>query len=889
MKPIRGSGIEITLGRGRYRPLRVSPTNPSLMWDNVYQGPLHDETRQFSPESEGTRPFPQAVVTGFNPPTKVTFVALNRETMEEMLGTSRSIRFGRAPQREVQKLQDLIERLHKLSECPEIPAERRDFFRNLRLPDPVKMPECWRIRGWFRKQLFILWGVERVDGGVEGTFLPASAVSSTWRDSDSRQTVVSRLGRFGLRPFVAGIASSVAHVLSPRKRLAEQNVDLTWRRGREAVSNLAPPHERETTASTVNRNPIHAGAVGGGASGCFPRILGWLAGFLLLLMLFCLLRGCLSGCSSASPFVEPSHESQAVAKGASDIGHTPGTTSSGVTEDVGTLEKGTEFMPRVGETDVSLTPTPGCGDVPSLDVVTNAVDSVEREPQRPPEGSGKNGTVSVGGIPPPCDRKCEGQGRGPDKDTPPCGQTGVPEVVVSKPSESEPPLSKEANGQSLGPRSSRGEEERPVVFEVVARTITESVDTADVEFSLKPLGDLAGREYAVVYWTLDEIRKDSSPMKVFRPEGGLSFSRKHVIGAHATIAGRTCKVIPYQWNNVDVPVWQIVRDGQEGNAYKFRVVCANSSSVDFSADQWIGRYRRPGQGVGDDCPEIQKRDTKSAIVSCSTKGFLSYYLELGTQVHAVIRGKPFVTNRVDLFEFMHGDSAEALLKIKYGSALDKIFHCLARNQDGSLHNGTAFAVSDKYLLTNYHVAVGSIEEQYEGRSFDVRGVLKLSNALRPSFHARVVKFDRDRDVALIRMCSEGGGETEEHLDRFFQLADAALLKSIQAGEECSARSVMAIGYPRGTVCNGPPAFTDGKAELVERVRVGDKGQVVVENVGHYTNIEPGYSGGPLIDMETGRVLGVNRAGLVPVKAGHKPMKIATSANEVRAVFGDLLN
>lgn len=180
---------------------------------------------------------------------------------------------------------------------------------------------------------------------------------------------------------------------------------------------------------------------------------------------------------------------------------------------------------------------------------------------------------------------------------------------------------------------------------------------------------------------------------------------------------------------------------------------------------------------------------------------------------------------------------------------------------------------------------GGIPESY-ANSVDYRvvGPLTLTNVKGKTLYAKVESSDRGRDLAVLRLCDEFGGEIEDRLPGYLHLADAELVGSVS---DASPRHVFAVGYPKGTVCVGPPAFTDGKAESVFNRSYANNGEVgSFETILNYTNTKCGYSGGPLVDYETGTVIGINFGGLIERDDGHKAGSFATSSNE--AVRGFLM-
>ncbi|MEM1194647.1 MAG: serine protease [Pseudomonadota bacterium] len=178
--------------------------------------------------------------------------------------------------------------------------------------------------------------------------------------------------------------------------------------------------------------------------------------------------------------------------------------------------------------------------------------------------------------------------------------------------------------------------------------------------------------------------------------------------------------------------------------------------------------------------------------------------------------------------------------------------------------GTGFAISNRKIVTNWHVIEAVRDRRYR-RGVAVYVVPSEGDDPAP---VRVLKVDRDRDLALL--------QTPESLS----LPRLTLLDhSDIAGQE-----VVAIGYPisndlalvdnvnallRRIQRSTPPVPTDG--------RIGSK-QVFKSRVdvwSHSATISPGNSGGPLVD-DCGRVVGVNTFISSPDLPGQLNYSVTTS-------------
>jgi serine protease Do len=144
--------------------------------------------------------------------------------------------------------------------------------------------------------------------------------------------------------------------------------------------------------------------------------------------------------------------------------------------------------------------------------------------------------------------------------------------------------------------------------------------------------------------------------------------------------------------------------------------------------------------------------------------------------------------------------------------------------------GSGFLISDDGLVvTNNHVVAGAATlEVYVGGDLD------------KSYNARVLGVSECNDLAVIKLNTS---DDMPHLDWF----DG----DIQAGLD-----VYAAGYPLGD-----PEFTLTKGIIAKAKAGGDlTGTSSIDHtVEHDANIQPGNSGGPLVDSE-GQVVAINYAG-----------------------------
>ncbi len=176
---------------------------------------------------------------------------------------------------------------------------------------------------------------------------------------------------------------------------------------------------------------------------------------------------------------------------------------------------------------------------------------------------------------------------------------------------------------------------------------------------------------------------------------------------------------------------------------------------------------------------------------------------------------------------------------------------LTAGEDGRRGSGSGFLVTpDGYALTNSHVAGG-------------RDDLVATTADGDRLDLEVVGDDPATDLALVRLAARDLP--------FAPLGDSDALRAGQL--------VIAIGSPFGF----QSTVSTGVVSALNRTMRGEAGRLIENIVQHSAPLNPGNSGGPLVDSR-GRVVGVNTA-IIAMAQG---MGFAVPANSARWVIGELL-
>ena len=476
------NGLKFSL-KDEYRPMTISPLNPHKCWELEFQCAL----RRIAGDT-----YPQAdyVLEGADP--YVVFRKINLGV--DVLRNSKSYNQRRPSASEVARVQEQIEKIHAMANDSTIPMDRRDFFRNLQLPSPIDMPECWRITGLFRKRLHILWGLSK--GNKNSTFLPASANAGNWNDKESRVSIGDALG----------VPIDMNKDCSERFCADQSTMENRKKRG------LLP--------WLLNAIGWYGRRYGYRSGGCFGAIVGWIIRLFIIMLLLSLIRGCIRGCAPnrGGVSVFESRESSSNSDERSNVG--AGSPSS-VTD--GGLNGGeAPDIPLELNRDGSQE-SPGVADGVGQEEKSGATPDEDKNdaisPAVPPASSNGVEGGSISGEAP--DIPPELKGSESEERTDKTNSDG--EIVDGKSGEVS---DKEENDNPLSPDATPSPQKKPdevsnlesaralaCHFKVNPPRDLPSPDenVAMVEFTVSPIDDIRGRKYEVSDWCINgDIKKKRS-------------------------------------------------------------------------------------------------------------------------------------------------------------------------------------------------------------------------------------------------------------------------------------------------------------------------------------------------------------------------------------------
>ena len=152
--------------------------------------------------------------------------------------------------------------------------------------------------------------------------------------------------------------------------------------------------------------------------------------------------------------------------------------------------------------------------------------------------------------------------------------------------------------------------------------------------------------------------------------------------------------------------------------------------------------------------------------------------------------------------------------------------------------------SEGHVITNYHVIASGMA--------DMGGKVKVKcHNMAEARDATIVGFDPDRDLAVLKIsCASEDGTLPPPIE----MGDSA---NLRVGQK-----VLAIGNPFGL----DTTLTTGVVSALGRDVMGAGGRPIRGCIQTDASINPGSSGGPLVDSR-GRLIGVNMAMLSPVMGG----------------------
>lgn len=186
--------------------------------------------------------------------------------------------------------------------------------------------------------------------------------------------------------------------------------------------------------------------------------------------------------------------------------------------------------------------------------------------------------------------------------------------------------------------------------------------------------------------------------------------------------------------------------------------------------------------------------------------------------------------------------------VQSGTPSTDVLASLPESDDLQANGSGFFVTNDGYLVTNFHVVKDAKKVKVKNNS----GI----------YSAVVVHVDQDNDLALLKVSG-----------RFAPLLIST--NDAQLGE-----AVFTIGFPNIVLQGTEPKYTDGKISSLAGVRDDPKDyQVSVP-------VQPGNSGGPLVDMR-GSVVGVVVAKLNDIAALSSSGDLPQNVNY--AIKGKYLN
>ncbi len=122
----------------------------------------------------------------------------NSERGTELCGISKDITNKRVkiPEADLDDFISKIDLIHQKSEKEGIPSDNAFFMRNFVVPNPLQMKSAWRVTTDFSRRLLVLWGYAPADN--EAVILPLTPTSAKWNDASRRVDLKRRISDMGL-------------------------------------------------------------------------------------------------------------------------------------------------------------------------------------------------------------------------------------------------------------------------------------------------------------------------------------------------------------------------------------------------------------------------------------------------------------------------------------------------------------------------------------------------------------------------------------------------------------------------------------------------------------------------------------------------------------------
>ena len=193
-----------------------------------------------------------------------------------------------------------------------------------------------------------------------------------------------------------------------------------------------------------------------------------------------------------------------------------------------------------------------------------------------------------------------------------------------------------------------------------------------------------------------------------------------------------------------------------------------------------------------------------------------------------------------------------------GVSLESTYANIFGQQSASAVAGTGFVITaDGYVLTNYHVI-----ESAQKRGYKISVLFKDKS----SFEAKVVGFDEDNDVAVLKI-------------------DASGLSPVTIGNSddiAVGDSVFAIGNPLGEL---DFSMTSGRVSALNRSITTEQGDAAINMFQFDAAINSGNSGGPVYN-ESGEVIGIATAKVG--SSGVEGLGFAIPINDAADIANELI-